>query len=107
MRFTFHPSLRLLSLSTDAAPHLPRRDPQPAARQRHWAIWRRRDLEVVFDPLTKLEAGLLRAAWRGAPLAELCERVPDSEDAGAAAAWMAQRVAGWIDRGWIVAADPT
>ncbi|MBX9961654.1 MAG: DNA-binding domain-containing protein [Burkholderiales bacterium] len=106
--FTFHPSVRLLNLSTNA-PLLrmaaDRDEPLPAARALDaptgWLVWRR-DFDTNYRSLDEVEAAALEAACGGATFAQICAQAAErlgAEQAPSRAAWWLRQ---WIDDGLIV-----
>lgn len=105
--FTFHPSVRRLSLRTnapalrkagDAGEPLPR--PVVLEEPVEWLVWRTAG-ETRFRSLHAAEAVALDAAIGGATFAAVCERVgasvPIDEAAAQAASWLRQ----WVDDGLV------
>jgi hypothetical protein len=101
--FTFHPSVQLLQLSTNA-PMLRRAadsdEPLPEARALQaataWLIWRR-DRETNYRSLDEVEAAGLEVALAGATFVEICEqaeqRLGAEHATSRAALWLRQ----WTD----------
>jgi hypothetical protein len=101
LQFTFSPTLRRLSVSSNcvawwkfacAEQARPRRWRSTCTQ--HWLVWRA-DLAVFYRRLSRAENALLDAALAGRTFGELCEQL-----SGAAAA--AALLHGWFDAGLIV-----
>lgn len=115
LRFDLHPSVRVLALSWNApqiweAVMVDAADPLPPAPELldeplQWLLWRQ-DLQIVFRPLSPLEAAALELCRRGVPFAELCERarlqVGRHEAVGRATALLNE----WLSAGLIVRMRP-
>jgi hypothetical protein len=103
LRFTFHPSVRMMSLAWNAPQmwkalmddaELPRarveRLPVP------WLLWRN-ELRVLFRPLSEAE----QQALSGASFGDLCVLACDHGREDEASAQAADNVRGWIESGLI------
>ena len=108
LRFVFHPATRLYatrwntvalwqSLTNDESPP----DPARSARFGSWALWRS-SLEVYFVALNAYEQRALRAALRGAAFSDACACAPPNSSHAERAAWAAELLDSWLQRGWIV-----
>jgi Putative DNA-binding domain len=110
LRFTWHPSLRRLTLAWNV-PQLwqalsddAERPPAAlAAEPVPWLLWRR-GLTSYFRSLTAAEAAVLDAARAGWPFAELCERLCEEVGEGEAPSQAAALLRGWVEAGLIVSA---
>lgn len=100
-RLTLVPSLRLLSLGTDAARRWRALDAGAEVAEAggpcEVAVWRSA-LEAVHTTLAPDEAAALRQVRAGGTLAEACEWFGGREDPAAAAF---EAIASWLHEGWI------
>lgn len=103
LAFAFHPSVRLLSLQTNA-PAVWRalvRDETPPegvreATSQDWLIWRL-GLDTLYRSLSSAEARVLRAARDGGSFAAICEILADELGEEAAALEAAKLLARWLE----------
>lgn len=109
MRFTFHPSLRSLTLHWNAAQvwkalvnDMDRPRASVSREATTWLLWRQH-LREYFRPLTRLEEHALVAARSGEHFGDicsvLCEHLPEDEAPARAAEFLRT----WIDSGLITA----
>lgn len=101
--FTFHPSMQLLSLDTNAAlvwRALSRDEPPPEGTAPttpcDWLLWRR-GLQTLYRSLDTVEARALRAARSGATFAAICELLAGEMGEDRAALEAARLLARWLD----------
>jgi hypothetical protein len=103
LRFTGHPSLRLIALdwtveplwralSDNAEAETAAPEPQP----HHLLVWRQND-QTQWRSVEPFEADLLQAALAGESFAELCERATTQGEQAAAAVAGHLRV--WVEAG--------
>ncbi|MFN0317108.1 MAG: DUF2063 domain-containing protein [Burkholderiales bacterium] len=113
LSFRFHPSLRRLSLASnapllrkaaDAGEDLPK--PNRGSEEVQWLLWRQ-DLVVMFKSLPPEEAWALDRACDGMNFAGLCEGVCQWAGEEEAASRIAQLLRGWVDDHLIVSAVQT
>jgi len=110
LRFSWHPSVRRLTLSWNV-PQLWRAltddSARPAAQLNaaplEWLLWRE-ELTSYFRSLERSEAAVLDGALRGWPFGELCELLCAELGERAAPAQAAALLRGWITSGLIVGA---
>lgn len=110
LRFVFSPTLRRLSVTSNAvawwrfacADHRrPSRWRATCAQQ--WLVWRR-ELAVFYRRLSLSETQALDAALAGCSFGQLCGQSADSRSMEAAAAQAAALLHGWFSEGLIVGA---
>jgi hypothetical protein len=109
LRFTFHPSVRLMQLSWNA-PQMwqalmdeaerprARLESQPAS----WLLWRH-GLRELFRPLSEAEQHALAAARAGERFGDICVQACDYCREDEAPAEVAAFLRGWIESGLITA----
>lgn len=104
LRFSAHPSLRLIALDWAVEPlwqALSSSDEAetaaPQAQPHHLLVWRSRD-ETLWRSLEPYEADLLDAALAGMRFAELCERAA-TEKGDQAPASVASYLRQWVEAG--------
>ncbi|MED5620609.1 HvfC/BufC family peptide modification chaperone [Ideonella sp. BN130291] len=120
LRFTAHPSVRLLVMDWTIEPawrtlreHDPASGadepqlPEPEAAPHTLLVWRRQ-LDTQWRSLSALEAALLQAAFDGEPFGALCERAAAALDGDAeqAAATCAGALQQWLQDGLFCAVQP-
>jgi len=106
--FDLHPSVRRLDLAwnapalwralTSAQPHPP---PDAQARPVPWLLWRR-ELQILFRPLTGLEAEALDAVREGRSFGGICVALCTALDEEEAPARAAAFLREWVESGMIV-----
>jgi hypothetical protein len=107
LRFTFHPSVRVLSLAWNA-PQIWKAVMDDAERPRAhverlplpWLLWRN-ELRELFRPLSEAEQQLLTAARSGASFSDLCLLACDHCREDEAPAQAAAYLRTWIEAGLI------
>jgi hypothetical protein len=110
LRFSWHPSVRRLTLSWNV-PQLwqaltggsERPEVSLAAAPVPWLLWRE-ELTTYFRSLPKAEAAVLDVARSGWPFGELCELLCEQLGESEAPAQAAALLRGWIASGLIVSA---
>lgn len=108
LRFSFHPSLRRLRLTTNAMAWVRGSAAESARAWRReqsveWLVWRR-ELTVYFRPLETDEARVLDRARCGACFGEVCADLLDASDADAASLRAASLLRTWQDDQLLIAA---
>lgn len=103
LRFTFHPSMRLLSLRTNAPAvwrALSRQETPPEGVQeetsRDWLLWRRK-LDTLYRSLSVAEARALQAASSGESFAAVCDILAAEMGEEVAAVEAAKLLARWLE----------
>ena len=107
LRFTFHPSVRAMSLAWNA-PQMWKALMDDAERPRArverlpvpWLLWRN-ELRELFRPLSEAEQQALTAARAGASFGDLCLLARDHSGEDEAPAGAAAFLRGWIEAGLI------
>ncbi len=111
LSFEVHPSLRRLSLGTQAPQawadwHGGRTLAEPAGGPGEWLVWRQ-ELDVKFRPLEADEAAALDQAIAGNDFAILCETLADHGPEDEAAYRAAGLIRAWIEAGLVIGLDNT
>jgi hypothetical protein len=109
LSFQFHPSVRLLSLRTQApdawsAQNEGRPCTEPALAEGDWLIWRQA-LEVKYRRLDQDESAALQAAMAGEDFSALCEILVEHGSEDQAAFRAAGLIRVWIEAGLIAGMD--
>jgi hypothetical protein len=109
LSFQFHPSVRLLSLRTQApeawsAQKEGRPCTEPALSEGEWLIWRQA-LEVKYRRLDRDESAALQAAMTGEDFSSLCEVLVEHGSEEQAAFRAAGLIRVWIEAGLIAGID--
>ena len=110
MIFTFHPSLQLLSVSSNVADirrAVDRAEPLPTLTfgdDVKVVIWRR-DFQVYHRPLATVEAVALELARDGATFDSICESLCSSHPVAEVAQRAAELLQRWIGEHWIMRLD--
>ena len=104
LRFTGHPSLRLIALDWAIEPLWRALSDNPEAetaapepQPHHLLVWRQND-QTQWRSVEPFEADLLQAALSGQSFAELCERAAATQGEQAAAA-VAGHLRAWVEAG--------
>lgn len=104
LRFTGHPSLRLIALDWAVEPlwRALTENPEaetaaPVTQPHHLIVWRQND-QTQWRSVEPFEADLLQAALAGESFAELCERAATTQGEQAAAA-VAGHLRVWVEAG--------
>lgn len=107
MRLTFHPSVRLLSLSWNAPSvwkalmnDMQRPRATTSREPKQWLLWRQ-DLREYYRQLTPSDAHALSAARSGESFGEICIAACEQVGEDEAPARAAELLRGWIEAGLI------